>query len=193
MKRALIFLLISAILFTCSLVTAFATPAPIEESALLYMATNRPIDEGYELLAASVIESDGEFTCVETVYKNTSIDVSLLSHEPPLARICIRHTWYRNKVRICCVELFPTFNYTGTTASVDRDDLERNFEQYEAGYPGRYCVQLAGFSSCSLFLCSPRPSRSVSSFLAASVNPSFGTAAGWRYKSDPATGARRSR
>ena len=40
MKRALIFLLISAILFTCSLVTAFATPAPIEESALLYMATN---------------------------------------------------------------------------------------------------------------------------------------------------------
>lgn len=134
MKRALIFLLISAILFTCSLVTAFATPAPIEESALLYMATNRPIDEGYELLAASVIESDGEFTCVETVYKNTSIDVSLLSHEPPLARICIRHTWYRNKVRICCVELFPTFNYTGTTASVDRDDLERNFEQYEAGY-----------------------------------------------------------
>lgn len=134
MKRALIFLLISAILFTCSLVTAFATPAPIEESALLYMATNRPIDEGYELLAASVIESDGEFTCVETVYKNTSIDVSLLSHEPPLARICIRHTWYRNKVRICCVELFPTFNYTGTTASVVRGDLERNFEQYEAGY-----------------------------------------------------------
>ena len=134
MKRARIFFLISAILFTCSLVTAFATPASVEKSALLCMSAKQPINEGYELLAASVIESDGEFTCVETVYKNTSIDVSLLSHEPSLARICIRHTWYRNNVRICCVELFPTFNFTGTTASVVRDDLERNFEQYEAGY-----------------------------------------------------------
>lgn len=133
MKKILSFLLISAMLLTCSLVTAFASPAPIEESALLYMATNQPIDEGYELLAASVIESDGEFTCVETVYKNKSVNVSLLSHDPLPARICIRHTWYRNNVSICCVELFPTFSYTGTTASVIRDDLDRNFEQYEAG------------------------------------------------------------
>lgn len=133
MKKIMIFLLICAMLLTCSFVTAFASPAPIEESALLYMATNRPIDEGYKLLTASVIESDGEFTCVETVY-NKSVNVNLLSHDPLPARICIRHTCYRNNVSICCVELFPTFNYTGTTASVVRDDLDRNFEQYEAGY-----------------------------------------------------------
>lgn len=71
MKRALIFLLISAILFTCSLVTAFATPASVEKSALLCMSAKQPINEGYELLAASVIESDGEFTCVETVYSRS--------------------------------------------------------------------------------------------------------------------------
>lgn len=81
MKKIMIFLLICAMLLTCSLVTAFASPAPIEESALLYMATNRPIDEGYKLLTASVIESDGEFTCVETVY-NKSVNVNLLSHDP---------------------------------------------------------------------------------------------------------------
>ncbi len=36
MKKIMIFLLICAMLLTCSLVTAFASPAPIEESALLY-------------------------------------------------------------------------------------------------------------------------------------------------------------
>lgn len=126
---------LAIIMITCSFSMAFASTIFAEdESGLVALTRSLPVDPAYELVSAQVIKSDDEFTCIETVYQNKNApETSVLSIEDSFVhRICIRHTWYRNSTPICCLELYPTFYCDYTYVTVDRTDLTKNFEQYEA-------------------------------------------------------------
>lgn len=86
----------------------------------------------FELLSLAIVEAEGGFTCVETVYKEKSFAPILNTAGGNAAGIDICHTWFRSGTIICSLELSFSFTWTGTSAAAGPLNLDPSFERYEA-------------------------------------------------------------
>lgn len=84
------------------------------------------------MLSLAIVEAEGGFTCVETVYKEKSIAPILNTAGGNAAGIDICHTWFRSGTIICSLELSFSFTWTGTSAAAGPLNLDPSFERYEA-------------------------------------------------------------
>ncbi len=113
--------------------SASAAPCFNQETDFI-QATLSSLDKpsNFELLSLAIVETEGDFTCVETVYKEKSFAPILNTAGGNAAGIDICHTWFRSGTIICSLELSFSFTWTGTSAVARPQNLNPCFEQYEA-------------------------------------------------------------
>lgn len=134
MKKITLFIVLSILIF-CFIGQSAAMAIPFNQELDYVQVALSSLDKSptCELLSTSVIESEGDFTCVETVFLEKVPIATMNLNGGNTSRIDICHTWFRKGAKICSLELVLSFKWTGTSAVASTQNMNPSFEQYEIG------------------------------------------------------------
>ena len=134
MKKITLFIVLSILIF-CFIGQSAAMAIPFNQELDYVQVALSSLDKSptCELLSTSVIESEGDFTCVEIVFLEKVPIATMNLNGGNTSRIDICHTWFRKGAKICSLELVLSFKWTGTSAVASTQNMNPGFEQYEIG------------------------------------------------------------